>query len=33
MPDGRHGRTCLEEPWLTSREQFLSRKDEARGRL
>ena len=26
-------RTCLEEPWPTSREQFLARKDEARGRL
>jgi len=26
-------RTCLEEPWPTSRDAFLTRKDEARGRL
>jgi ATP-dependent RNA helicase HrpA len=26
-------RTCLEEPWPVNREQFLARKDEARGRL
>ncbi len=26
-------RTCLEEPWPANREQFVSRKDEARGRL
>jgi ATP-dependent helicase HrpA len=26
-------RTCLEEPWPANREQFLARKDEARGRL
>jgi ATP-dependent helicase HrpA len=26
-------RTCLEEPWPVNREQFVARKDEARGRL
>ncbi|HEX4585355.1 MAG TPA: ATP-dependent RNA helicase HrpA [Burkholderiaceae bacterium] len=26
-------RTCLEEPWPANREQFVARKDEARGRL
>ncbi|HEY4038817.1 MAG TPA: ATP-dependent RNA helicase HrpA [Burkholderiaceae bacterium] len=26
-------RTCLDEPWPVNREQFLARKDEARGRL
>ncbi|HWY72228.1 MAG TPA: ATP-dependent RNA helicase HrpA, partial [Burkholderiaceae bacterium] len=26
-------RTCLEEPWPVNREQFLARKDDARGRL